>query len=57
MQEQIPTFFTSNLDLETLESHLSVTRDNISKVKSKRIIERIKQLTEEKQMIARNLRK
>lgn len=57
MQERLPTFFTSNLDIETLETHMSVSRDNVSKVKSKRIIERIKQLTQVKKMIAKNLRK
>lgn len=57
MQEKLLTFFTSNLDLKNLETHLSVSKDNISKVKAKRIIERIQQLAEPKLMIAKNLRK
>ncbi len=57
MQQHLPTFFTSNLDLKTLEQHLSTTRDGVSKIKARRIIERINQLTEEKQIIGKNLRK
>lgn len=57
MEEHLPTFFTSNLDMEALEKHLSVTKDGISDIKARRIIERIKQLTENKQMISKNLRK
>lgn len=45
MDEQLPTFFTSNLDLNQLEEHLSITSSGVDKVKAKRIIERIKQLT------------
>ena len=57
MQEKLPTFFTSNLDLKSLESHFSVTKDKVSDIKAKRIIERIEQLTEVKEMISKNLRK
>lgn len=39
------TFFTSNLTLEELESHLSETSTSTDKVKSRRIIERIKYLS------------
>lgn len=57
MSEGLPTFFTSNLDLETLEKHFSVTRDKVDEVKAKRIIERIRQLTIPEVMISENLRK
>ncbi|MBP3919943.1 MAG: primosomal protein DnaI [Bacilli bacterium] len=56
MQEHLPTFFTSNLDLKSLTEHFSVTKESIDAVKSGRIIERIKQLTETKEMISKNLR-
>lgn len=57
MQEQLPTFFTSNLDIKALELHLSMSKDGIESIKAKRIIERIKQLSEIKTMISKNLRK
>lgn len=56
MQENLTTFFTSNLDYESLEQHFSVTKENVDMIKAKRIIERIKQLTETKEMISKNLR-
>ena len=57
MDEGLKTFFTSNLNLEELEIHLSVTKDGADIVKAKRIIERIKQLTIDSEMISKNLRK
>lgn len=57
MEEKLPTFFTSNLTLNELEEHLSTTSREIDHVKSKRIIERIKQLTSEITMISENKRK
>lgn len=42
MQESLPTFFTSNLDLDLLKDHLSTTREGTTEVKAQRIIERIK---------------
>lgn len=57
MQEGLTTFFTSNLDLNALEEHLAISKDGIEAIKAKRIIERIKQLTENKIMISKNLRK
>lgn len=56
MEQKLPTFFTSNLNLEQLKDHLSVTRDGIDVIKASRIIERIKQLTLEIEMISKNLR-
>lgn len=57
MQESLPTFFTSNLDLKALESHLSTSKDGVENIKARRIIERIEQLTDYKTMISKNLRK
>ena len=57
MQENLPTFFTSNFDLKALEEHFSFTKDSVEKVKARRIIERINQLSETKEMISKNLRK
>lgn len=56
MQQKLPTFFTSNLSIKELEEHLSITKGNVDQVKARRIIERVKQLTEEVEMISKNLR-
>lgn len=56
MQEHLPTFFTSNLTIEELEMHLSISKENVDLVKARRIIERIKQLTENQEMVSKNLR-
>lgn len=58
MQEGLPTFITSNLNIKELEEHLSITTTNKSeRVKAVRIIERIKQLTVDTKMIGENNRK
>lgn len=57
MQESLPTFFTSNFDLELLEKHFSSTSSGVEEVKSRRIMERIKQLTIEKKIESKNYRK
>lgn len=57
MDEKLLTFFSSNLDLKALEQHLSISNSGVEIVKARRIIERIKQLTETKEMISTNLRK
>lgn len=56
MDEKLPTFFTSNLSLEELEVHLSCTSGKVDKVKAKRIIERIKYMTDEIKLISKNNR-
>ena len=56
MQEYLPTFFTSNLSLKELEIHL-IGNDIEGKIKARRIIERIKYLTDSITMIAENRRK
>ena len=57
MDEGLKTFFTSNLNLEELETHLSITKDGADIVKAKRIIARVKQLTNDYEIISKNLRK
>lgn len=56
MQEELPTFFTSNMTIKELEEHL-IGNDSEGKVKARRIIQRIKYLTDEITMIAENRRK
>ncbi len=57
MDQKLATFFTSNLTLPELEEHLSTTSKEVDVVKARRIIERIKQLTDNITMISVNLRK
>lgn len=48
MQEQLVTFFSSNLDMKGLENHLSVTqRGEQEPLKAKRILERVRYLSKE----------
>ena len=56
MDEKLATFFTSNFTIEELESHLSVTSSGVDRVKAKRIIERIKQLSEPVELVSKNYR-
>lgn len=56
MNKHKTTFFTSNLDINELEKHLSCSKDNVDNVKSRRIIERIKQLTIDMPLISVNRR-
>jgi primosomal protein DnaI len=56
MQEGLTTFFTSNLSIKDLEEHFSISSKGVEKVKAKRIIERIKQLTVEMTMVGVNKR-
>jgi primosomal protein DnaI len=57
MNNNLPTFFTSNLNMKELEIHLSESKNEVDKLKAKRIIERIKFLTEELTLISENKRK
>ena len=56
MENHLPTFFTSNLTLEELEESLSTTSSGVDKVKAKRIVERLKQLTLSQDLISINRR-
>lgn len=53
MDQELPIFFTSNYTLEELESHLAVGQDLVG---AKRIIERIKQVSEPISLIGKNRR-
>ena len=50
------TFFTSNLNIEELEQHLIISSNIDEKIKARRIIERVKQLTVDMEMIGENKR-
>lgn len=56
MNNGMPTFFTSNLTIPELEKHLSLTKENEDLVKAKRIIERIKFLTDDIELLGNNYR-
>ena len=57
MNNLLPTFFTSNLNIQELETHLSLINESEDKVKARRIIERIQQLTDDMELISVNRRK
>ena len=57
MNHKLTTFFTSNLTIDELEHHLSITKGSEDIVKARRIIERIKQLTEDIEIVSENRRK
>lgn len=58
MQQELPTFFSSNFDMKELEEeHLAVdAQGNQEPLKAKRIMERIKFLSREMPMMGQNLR-
>ena len=56
MENHLPTFFTSNLSVEELEDALSVTSSGVDKLKARRIVERIKQLTVFQELVSKNRR-
>ena len=51
------TFFTSNLNMEELENHLRINSYSDDEIKARRIIERVKQLTEDMELVSENKRK
>ena len=56
MEEGLPTFFTSNLTLEELEEHLSLSNRGVEKVKARHILERIQFMTEDIKLVSKNRR-
>ena len=56
MDNKLPTFFTSNLNLKELETHLQITSSSSNKVKARRIMERINYLSDEVELIGVNRR-
>lgn len=57
MENHLPTFITSNLNMEELEQHFSLTKSDVDVVKARRISSRLKELTDDIEMISENLRK
>lgn len=57
MDNKLTTFITSNLDIKELHNHLSTSKNGVEEIKAGRIISRIEQLTEDIEMISKNLRK
>ena len=57
MENHLTTFFTSNLTIDELERHLSLSTYSEDGVKARRIVERVKQLTEDIELISENKRK
>ena len=57
MDEKLPTFFTSNLNLTELEEHFSNTSNGKEEVKGRRMIERIKDLTNDFELVGESNRK
>jgi len=57
MDNNLPTFFTSNFTLDELEVHFANSNNKDDLVKSRRIMERIKYLTEDIEIISENRRK
>ena len=56
MDNELTTFFTSNFTIAELEKVLSETSKGVDEIKSRRIIERIRYLTIEEQLISKNKR-
>ena len=56
MEEGLTTFFTSNLSYEELEIALSLSKDKVDSLKATRIMERIKNLTININLIGENRR-
>ncbi len=56
MSQGKTTFFTSNLTIEELEKHLSLFNSPDDKVKARRIIERIKYLTVDMELVSESRR-
>lgn len=57
MDEGLPTFFTSNLNLKQLQEHFSNSNQGKEEIKGRRIIERIKYLANEFELVGESNRK
>ena len=57
MQEELPTFFSSNFTMDQLTDHLAQdSSGNVEPLKAKRIMERVRFLSREIHMVGPNLR-
>lgn len=57
MDEDLPTFFTSNLNLKQLEEHFSMTSNGKEEIKARRMIERIQDLTKDFELVGESNRR
>ena len=57
MDNKKDTFFTSNLNIKELENHFITSNKDEEVIKARRIIERVKYLTDELELIGENKRK
>lgn len=57
MTASLPTFMTSNYSIDMLRTHLSETRDEVNKVRTDRIVERLRFMMEEVELRGENYRK
>ena len=56
MDHKLATFFTSNLNYEELEEHFSISKNKVDIVKARRLMERMRYLTDEIELVSDNLR-
>lgn len=56
MDARLPTLFSSNYSFDELEKHLSEVRDDYDRVKARRIMERIRFLSNETEISGKNYR-
>ncbi|WP_239254979.1 primosomal protein DnaI [Listeria ilorinensis] len=57
MQEQLPTFFSSNYNMSQLETHLTFSQNGLEeKLKARRLMERIRYLAKEIELEGKNRR-
>lgn len=56
MDNDLPTFFTSNLDMDALEDHFAKTRNSDEPAKAKRLMQRVRYLAQEVQISGANHR-
>ncbi len=57
MIQELPTFFSSNMNLDELETHLADTKNGVDRMKAKRIMERVKTLSTPYLLEGENYRK
>lgn len=57
MNQKLTTFFTSNYTIAELEAHMALTKGVEDELKAQRIIERIKYMTDDLELISDNRRK
>ena len=56
MNENLPTFFTSNLNFDDLEKHFIISNTTIDVINARRIMERIKKLSVPVELVGKNIR-